>query len=184
MSISGVMNRNRLTHCARIFSALCLIGIFVWWMSFASISRYSPERDRADIIRVFKQDQYFLSTDPHYPVEYMLDTRSSDTSVLHRGNLQLYVLRKQGAFVGFTAFHKMRSDLGRILFVAVDRNFRNSGYGRQLTQFAMRQLLGEGAHHIILTTRVENFSAQRIYETCGFKLSGQDKGIVYYQYDV
>lgn len=183
MNMFQLLKHNKLAHVARIFAAVCLVGIFSWWMTVASISSYSPERDRADIIRIFNEDRYLLTSTPSYSVEHMLDTKSSDATLWNRGNLQIYTLRKQGSLIGFTAFYFMRPDLGRILFVSVDKNFRNSGYGAQLTQFAKKQLLNQGARRIVLTTRVSNFSAQRTYEKNGFRQTARDAEFVNYQYD-
>jgi ribosomal-protein-alanine N-acetyltransferase len=71
---------------------------------------------------------------------------------------------------------------GRLLFLAVDQDFRGKGYGKILAHRAMKELFNMGADHIALWTRVSNLPAQKIYREIGFKEIFEDNGYLYFEY--
>ena len=99
------------------------------------------------------------------------------------GRLRIKVLREHDAFVGFTAYYMKTSDLGLLLFLAVNPEFRGKGYGDMLTRYALNDLIRVGAKRIRLVTRTCNIPAQKLYKRVGFKeTSRDDEGFVYFEY--
>jgi ribosomal protein S18 acetylase RimI-like enzyme len=58
---------------------------------------------------------------------------------------------------------------GAIHDVFVEEHSRRSGAGRALVSGMVAALEGLGAPRIVLSTRVDNGAAQRLFEACGFR---------------
>ena len=65
---------------------------------------------------------------------------------------------------------------GHILNVAVHPDFRNRGFARELTSFAMATMGEMGAQDLFLEVRVSNSAAIHLYESLGFREIGERKG--------
>ncbi|MBI2775258.1 GNAT family N-acetyltransferase [Candidatus Dependentiae bacterium] len=148
---------------------------------------FDETRDKSFILDIFKNDWYWLvseySTD--FSPEYMLHYRASSKSAENIGDLTIKVIYENGKPVGFTAYHKLSLYVGRIIFVAVDKNFRSKGYGYKLLQLAVDDLKSRGAQKIRLVTRTNNAPGIKLYTRFGFKETSRDEdGFLYFQYDV
>lgn len=71
----------------------------------------------------------------------------------------------------FIAYAIMRfvSDEAEILNIAVDKNFRQQGYGRMLLQYLSDLSKQKNIQKIFLEVRISNIAAIYLYETLGFK---------------
>jgi ribosomal protein S18 acetylase RimI-like enzyme len=68
---------------------------------------------------------------------------------------------------------------GLISNVAVDRNQRGKGYGRQLIIFGLQELKKKGCEQAYLRVHVENKPAIRLYESLGFTKAEQYKRLIW-----
>jgi ribosomal protein S18 acetylase RimI-like enzyme len=75
--------------------------------------------------------------------------------------------------VGFTQLYPTYSSVRAVknwilndLYVAADH--RKKGIGEQLIQAAMQFAKADGAQYVQLETAIDNYNAQRLYETIGF----------------
>lgn len=148
------------------------------------IYTYNDTRDRADATKLFKEDWYWLSTRPYSDeyVHYLLDTRSpNNDEPQYKGKLNISVLReKDGAFVGFVAYYLRSPFEGQLLFLAVRKEFRGKRYGQLLLHHGISELFRMGATDVWLVTRVENLSAQKLYNRFGFKETSRTPEFVYF----
>lgn len=62
---------------------------------------------------------------------------------------------------------------GKILSIAVRKNFRGQGLGRELLNQAIQLLIGEGKSLVRLEVRPDNQAAIRLYESLGFRMIGR-----------
>jgi len=135
------------------------------------------ERDAQAVLKIFHADWDWLFPGPDYYPDYILKNRSpgeEPARVAYRGKLKIKVLRENGEIAGFTTYYKENFYTGRIQFVAVSSTFRKKGYGRLLTEYAIRQLFSMGCRKVILLTRIKNHRARRLYERIGFKETSRD----------
>lgn len=159
------------------------IGGYVYYTSNKGpIYEFNAERDTQAMMDIFNQNWYWLLASPDSSPTFMLKHRTPDTNPLHFGSLHIKVLREQNKLMGFTAYFMENQEEGRILFVAVAHEFRGKGYGKLLTERAMKELFALGATHLALWTRVSNLPAQRIYKDLGFKETFDDNGYVFFEY--
>lgn len=169
---------------AAIFTMSLGAGIF-YYLSIprGPIYDFDPARDTQDILQVFERDWYWLVSSDDYSPEFMLKYRAPGRNPLYIGRLRIKVLRENDAFVGFTAYYMKTSDLGFLLFLAVDPEFRGKGYGDTLTRYALNDLIRMGTKRIRLVTRTDNIPAQKLYSRMGFReTSRDDEGFVYFEY--
>lgn len=143
---------------------------------------FNPVRDTKPIMDIFNKNWYWLLASSESSPAFMIKHRTHDTNPLHFGSLHIKVLRENDKLAGFTAYYMETPQEGRILFLAVDHEFRGKGYGKTLAQYAMKELFAMGADHLALWTRVSNLPAQRIYKELGFKEVFDENGYVYFEY--
>jgi ribosomal protein S18 acetylase RimI-like enzyme len=151
------------------------------------ISAYDAARDKDDVMKLFKDDWYWLSVNEYVPEEvaYMLDTHSPNHwEPQYTGKMNIAVLREQGKFVGFITYYMFENagpfPVGKILFLAVSPDFRGKHYGEILLNNAMQQLFAQGAHVARLVTRIKNDKARRLYSRAGMAEMGEDNGFVHF----
>ncbi|HLW72955.1 MAG TPA: GNAT family N-acetyltransferase [Candidatus Babeliales bacterium] len=160
------------------------VGAYVYYINAnqGPIYDFNAARDTQPIMDIFNQNWYWLLASPDSSPSFMIKHRTYDTNPIHFGSLHLKVVREQDKLAGFTAYYMENPQQGRLLFLAVDQNFRGKGYGKMLAQRAMQELFAMGADHIALWTRVSNLPAQRIYKELGFKEMFDDNGYVFFEY--
>ncbi len=61
---------------------------------------------------------------------------------------------------------------GTIVLVATAEAARGRGVGKQATLAALRWMRGQGVQFVEVGTQIRNIAAGRLYENCGFRLSG------------
>lgn len=143
---------------------------------------FNAARDTKDMMDIFHQDWYWLLASEESSPAFMLKHRTYDANPAHFGTMHIKVLREGDKVAGFTTYFMETKTQGRILFVAVARDFRGRGYGKILTLRAMEELFKLGADHIALWTRVSNLPAQRIYRGLGFEEKFEDNGYLFFEF--
>ena len=77
------------------------------------------------------------------------------------------------------------SYMGRVLFLAVDKQFRRKGYAKRLMSFAIDHLKKQGVKIIKVATYEENKKAQQMYtQRFGVVKENQEGKILHYRKDV
>lgn len=66
----------------------------------------------------------------------------------------------------------------------VDSDYRKQGIGEELIKTAMSFAKGQGSTFVQLETAINNHTAQRLYETIGFKKQEPDNEFFLYRIDV
>jgi ribosomal protein S18 acetylase RimI-like enzyme len=147
------------------------------------IYRFNPTRDTKEMMDIFHKDWYWLLASEDSSPAFMLKHRTYDANPAHFGSMHIKVLREDDdKLAGFTTYYMETPQQGRILFVAVGRDFRGKGYGKVLALHAMQELFKMGADHIALWTRVSNLPAQRIYREIGFVEKFEENGYLFFEY--
>lgn len=149
----------------------------------APISDFNAATDMQPVLAIFYKDFDWLTANKDSSPAFMFKNRTYDNNPMHFGALKVKVLREGDKIAGFTAYYMEQHQQGRILFVAVGHEFRGKGYGKLLTQYAMKELINMGAEHFALWTRVDNLPAQRIYKGLGFvEMFDSGDGFVFFEY--
>jgi ribosomal protein S18 acetylase RimI-like enzyme len=144
---------------------------------------FNPARDTKAMIDIFHQDWYWLLASEESSPAFMLKHRTYDANPTHFGSLHIKVLREDNnKLAGFAAYYMETKTIGRLLFLAVGREFRGKGYGKTLALRAMEELFKMGASHIALWTRVSNLPAQKIYRELGFVEKFEENGYLYFEF--
>jgi ribosomal protein S18 acetylase RimI-like enzyme len=152
-----------------------------------TIADYNPATDKAPILAIFDKDWYWLVASPReeYSVEFMLDYRAPDPNPLYLGAMRIKVLREGNAFVGFVAYYIERVGVGKVLFLAVNDEFRGKRYGQKLLEYAIGDFASMGIKKVVLVTRIANTMSRPLYERIGFyEVRRDDEGFIYYEYDI
>jgi ribosomal protein S18 acetylase RimI-like enzyme len=159
------------------------LGLFFYFRNADHIYPFDEKKHTLPILELFEKDRYWLSATPNYSAVYMLKYRAKDWNLSSINKLKLNVLEENGNFVGFTGYHlKENPEIGKILFLAINKEYRGKRYGEKLARYAINQLVKMGAKIIVLSTRVENHSAQNLYRRMGFIETGQDNTFMHFEY--
>lgn len=154
--------------------------------SDSSIRLYAGGKDRAFVIKIFKENFYTLTANPQHDFDLMLERRSPNRlEAKYFGKMDTYMAYDGDRPVGFISFYMLSSYVGKILFLAVDNEFRGKGYGKKLVQFALDQLKKQGAQVVKIATRVDNKTAQNLYGNYfKFIKEEEEDGFIFYRKDV
>lgn len=147
------------------------------------ISDYDAMRDKQEILQLFKSDMYWLSANPEYNAEYMLDNKSpGGENSRYAGQMQIKVLRDNNKFVGFVAYYKKTPNDGFLNFVCVKAEMRGKHYAEKLMKYAENDFRAQGVQRINLLTRTVNHRARALYTRMGYTVTSIDEvgGFVYY----
>jgi ribosomal protein S18 acetylase RimI-like enzyme len=143
---------------------------------------FNPARDTQAMMEIFHQDWDWLLASRDSSPAFMLKHRTYDSDPTHFGSLHIKVLRENDTVAGFAAYYMETRTQGRLLFLAVSRNFRGHGYGKTLALRAIEELFKLGADHIALWTRVSNLPAQKIYRDLGFVEKFEENGYLFFEF--
>lgn len=141
------------------------------------------ERDRNDILDLFKKNWYWLSADSAYSPDYALQYRTHSRAPEAAGKMIIKVLRENNKFIGFTSYYPETTDKWKLLFVAVKEELRGKRYAQKLIEYGIEDMKKRGAKQIRLVTRPSNISAQKLYKRIGFYITSQEEEFVYFAYD-
>lgn len=145
-----------------------------------SIYVFDEQRDYNDLKSVIEENWYWLLPSDDYDIDYMIKNRAPKDPRFF-GKLKFGVMRKNDQFIGFVGYFKENFYVGRILFLAVGKDFRGHGYAQKLLHYGIEQLKKEGALRVILLTRTDNMPAQKLYKKVGFKETDRDDQYVNYE---
>ncbi len=186
--------RNWLSRAIMIGSMVAVgSGISYWHLKKEPVDANKPyviyevgddERDINDILQLFQDELYALTTADYEDVYNKLMRRSYDVHDPSKdGSMPYYIMREKGTdkFMGFVAIHRLNFMKGKILFLAVKPEFRGRRLAGDFVKFAFKKFKEMGMKKGMLTTRVDNKSAQRAYEREGFKQYAVHDGFVYYE---
>jgi ribosomal protein S18 acetylase RimI-like enzyme len=167
--------------------SLCLAvaaGGYYWLrVSAEPIFTYDATKDREALITIFKQNMFWLTNETNEDAavasfKHSIDTNSSSSSWMDRGNLLTYVYRDNEATKGFVSYHKVSSSAAKILYIAIDDTYRRRGYAEKLLKFALADLKKQGYRSVELVTRLVNKRAQGLYRKLGFRQTWDDGTLV------
>ncbi|MEX0939832.1 MAG: GNAT family N-acetyltransferase [Candidatus Babeliales bacterium] len=183
------INKNRII--TRLFTASAIAVLVIFGSSYfytpqVKISNFDEARDTEFILDLFKKNWHWLVAEgTTFSPEYMLKYRaSSQDSSKDHGKEIIKVLYEGNEPVGFVAYHKINFFKCMLHFLAVREEFRSKGYGLQLLQYAVNDLIARGCAEITLVTRTNNYPAQKVYKKVGFKETHRTNGFVYFSYIV
>lgn len=173
----------------RAIAFIALIGLALggslWWRRpTCTVSALHLERDTADLLHIFAEDAYWVDARPKQSAlaSFAKELEHFDHpewKSTHEGPMQWWVYRCGSQTVGFVSFYMIDADRGRILYLGVDREYRQRGIGRILMREAIESLTKQGAKTIILATRIENFRAQNLYRQLGFSTMSNDGDFIF-----
>lgn len=97
-------------------------------------------------------------------------SRSEYAYALRRAKAVNIADEEDGAIVGFVgAFHHRSWRLGHIYTVNVHPGQRGKGLGKRLMAACEERLAALGMQGVVLEVNVDNASAMRLYESCGYR---------------
>lgn len=158
----------------------------LWWRSASraeSVVPYVAERDREAIIKVFKDNWYWLiPEETPFSVEYYLDHKTPDQWNGNEENtVSIMVYRMNEKTVGMISYYPMSFYKGRLHFIVIDKAFRGRGISDTLMNSALDAMKKRGFTIVELITRIDNIPAQKLYERFGFKEFYRDNRFVRYE---
>ncbi len=151
-----------------------------------SIRLYAGGKDRALVTKIFKENFYTLTANPDHDFDLMLERRSPNKwETKYFGKMDTYLVYDQDRPAGFISFYMQSSYIGKILFLAIDDEFRGKGYAKKLIQFALDTLKKQGAQVVKIATRTDNKAAQNLYGNFfKFVKENEEDGFIFYRKDV
>lgn len=182
----------------KIFSITCLLiiagGVFYYWQqnniqknNYPDVFDFEYDRDAQAIKNIFYQNWHWLIASDDFSTEFMLRKKApNNRNSLYFGKLIIKALRPDDGskLAGFICYYKKYDNLGWLLFLGVDEQFRKRGYGEYLVRYALDQMKLMGLPRVDLVTRVANYRAQRLYKRIGFNEYKRDShGFVYFAYN-
>jgi len=88
----------------------------------------------------------------------------------------LMTLAAHHEIIGFVLFDLSHADsFAHLLKILVHPEFREKGLARQLLEKSLLGLKNEGLHHFFLEVEEDNHAAQKLYQSCGFKVIHRKK---------
>lgn len=182
------MTANRFGKINRLIIPLVFIlaglGGYYWFhVKQEPIYSYDAVKDRSSLIKIFKQNMFWLTNDPSeqsalQSFEQSLDSASPSQSWLDRGSLVTYVYRDREGTKGFISYYPLSSASAKILYIAVDDDYRRRGYAQKLLEYALAELKRKGFKDVELVTRLVNKRAQGLYKKLGFRQTWDDGTLV------
>jgi len=151
-------------------------------ISDLQVKVFNKERDTQFILNCFEQDRYWLTNNPEFSAQYMIDhmTPKPDPAYFGKQNIVLLYFKDQP--VGFGAYYMKSFYEGFIHFLYINKAERGKGYSAVLMRYMMNQLSKMGSKFIKLCTRVNNVPARSLYRKLGFKeLEPDEQGFVYFE---
>lgn len=145
---------------------------------------FDKARDTQFLLDCFKADRYWLTNNPDFSVEFMIDhmTPSMYDSAMF-GKENIVVLYDQDQPVGFGSYHMKSFYEGFVHFLYIDRKARGKGYAQILMKYMLQKLTDLGSKVIKLCTRANNLPARALYRKLAFtKESAPDEqGFVHFE---
>lgn len=145
---------------------------------------FDKKRDTQFIYDCFKVDRYWLTNNPDFSEEFMIEHMTPsmyDPTMFGKENI--VVLYDQDQPVGFGSYHMKNFYEGVVHFLYVDRNSRGKGYAQLLMKYMIQKLKAFSPKVIKLCTRANNLPARALYRKLAFsKESAPDaQGFVHFE---
>ena len=86
-----------------------------------------------------------------------------------------WVICEDATLVGYIMYHNV-IDESVIINLAIDPAYQRQGYGKELLENTLHQLIDKGFTHFYLDVRVSNQAALALYEEFGFRRVGVRNG--------
>lgn len=190
MVISGA-GTGKVNFIKKVASACALIllvaggGYYYWRTHYPSMYEFDYARDNQQVVGIFHQNWHWLITSDTYSPEFTLKYLAPNENRKYLGKLKITVLRQGNEILGFVAYYMKSTDLGFLLFLAVDKRYTRKKYGERLLRYGLQQLTQMGAQKIQLFCRTTNIPALTLYKRVGFYKSSKyaPEGFVYYEYN-
>ena len=153
-----------------------LVAGFYYYYSVKSRSIIDFDNSAEQITflhKLFQDNMYLLvSEESDFSLDYMLKHKVSHEydPAMPIHTMKLY-REPDGKLAGFTTYyHPYMHQTGHalILFLVVDKEARNKGYGKKMLEYVITELKKEGCTSAELAVRVENLEAQKLYKKLGF----------------
>lgn len=187
MKIVSTKNRIRLFISGLI--AILSLGAGLWlWQTKSrdnALQGYQEQRDRAALVELFNDNWFWLDNRPQVgglaAFNEHLNKVSDKEESTRPTKMSWLVYYKDGKTRGFTSYFMRIPELkiGKILYLAVQKEYRSQGIARKLLKYAIAQLKNMGARIIEITVRLENYPAQNLYRSLGFAPVGSDSQYLY-----
>ena len=172
----------------RIKTTVALLSIMVgagiaYYVSQARetgpIYDFNESRDADAVHKIFKDDWYWLSNREYdvQNIDFVLKTHSpNEYEPRYYGKMDIKVLREDDTVIGFITYYMVNFYEGKILFLAINPDFRGKRYGEPLLKYAINDFFNNrGASVVRLVTRVDNAPARKLYTRIGFQETGIDE---------
>lgn len=90
-------------------------------------------------------------------------------SIIWSAYSKLFLILDGEQAIGYTFLYchprTNKFDIGRLL---IDQNHQNHGFGKQVVQWSLDYLYGNGAPYVLLSVHPNNAVARKLYESIGF----------------
>lgn len=147
-----------------------------------SIVDFDDARDTQDIVNLFEDNRYWLTTSSETSIVKLLQKRTpSEHMPEYNGTMKIKVLRDEEGFKGFVTYYKQNFYTAQLLFLAVSKQFRGHGYAQKLVEYALDDLKNMGVKKVWLVTRTTNLPAQKVYNKIGLTQTSREDGFVYFE---
>jgi RimJ/RimL family protein N-acetyltransferase len=165
------------------------IGYLVWQHyrpqptpTCQGIALYDIQRDRQEILRLFKENWYWLiPEDTPFSAEQFLDPHLLNRTGENKDASKIFVYCLENRPIGFVAYYKQSPTTARLRFIAVDQPYRGKGYSQELMNAALDDMKKEGITKVNLITRTNNQPARKLYTRLGFKQIEEEDGYVHFE---
>jgi len=111
----------------------------------------------------FRLDSNFQADD-----FYRLYKKWITKSISHKIADYVFVIKENELIMGMVTLI-IKDSIGEIGLIAVSESVQGKGYGKDLINKCINQLISIGICQINVTTQIENLSACRFYKSCGFE---------------
>lgn len=176
------------------FCVALIGGVGFWYWMPASIDDaiqfYQEKRDRSALVTLFNENWFWLDNRPQAgglaAFNVHLDKITNPDEDEKPTKMSWLVYYTDGRARGFTSYFMRVPELkiGKILYLAVQKEYRSQGIARKLLKRAITALKEMGARTIEITVRLENYPAQNLYRSLGFRPIGSDAQYFYMELPV
>lgn len=163
-----------------ILMALCFAVLSFYHFNYTppaiQIKKFDKARDTQFILDCFKNDRYWLTNNPDFSEQFMIDymTPKQEDPAFY-GKQNIVIIFDQGVPAGFGAYYMKNFYEGTVHFLCVDKAHRGKGLAAKLMSYMMSQLTKMGSKYLKLVTRVNNAPARALYKKLGFSESAPDE---------
>lgn len=171
--------------------ALIFVGGGVYFYSHRAqpadlqIVKFDKNRpsDLAFIFSAFEHDRYWLTNNPEFSAEYMIEHMTPFKDPQFFGKERIVMLEHNGEPVAFGSYYMKNFYEGWVHFLYVAKDHRGHGYSLKLMRYMIEQIFLQGAKIVKVWTRLNNAPARALYKSkLGFYEAGDDgNGFMLYE---